>query len=125
MTIDDALSRFLVQLEADGRSPHTIGQYCRHVRLFAAWCADVGPGGAIEAIFHEDIALFLASPQARTRRDTGAKKATSMNTLRSSLRGFFRLCRVRHNRNYADLAIMPTWRGADWWHGGFRRSHSA
>ncbi len=30
MTIDDALERFLVQLEADGRSPHTTGQYRRH-----------------------------------------------------------------------------------------------
>ena len=125
MTIDDGLARFLVQLEADGRSPHTTGQYRRHVRLLAAWWRDVGAGGAIEAITHEDIARFLASRQARTRRDTRAKKATSVNTLRSSLRGFFRLCRVRHNRNYADLAIMPTWRGADWWHGGFRRSHSA
>ncbi len=32
MTIDDALARFLVQLEADGRSPHTTGLYRRHVR---------------------------------------------------------------------------------------------
>ena len=36
VTIDDALARFLVQLEADGRSPHTI---------VAAWWRDVGPGG--------------------------------------------------------------------------------
>ncbi len=85
MTIDDALARFLVQLEADGRSPPTTGQYRRHVRLFASWWCDVGAGGAIEAISHEDIARFLSSPQARTRRDTRAKKATSVNTLRSSL----------------------------------------
>ncbi len=90
MTIDDALARFLVQLEADCRSPHTTGQYRRHVRLLGAWWRDVGPGGAVDAVSHEDIARFLASPQARTRRDTGAKKATSMNTLRSTLRGFFR-----------------------------------
>ncbi len=81
MTIDDGLARFLVQLEADGRSPHTTRQYRRHVRLFAAWSAHVGPGGAIDAISHEDIARFLSSPQARTRRDSRAKKATSMNTL--------------------------------------------
>ena len=90
MTIDDALARFLVQLEADGRSPHTIGQYRRHVRLFSAWWRDVGPGGAVDAVSHEDVARFLSSPHVRTRRDTGAKKATSMNTLRSSLRGFFK-----------------------------------
>ena len=62
MTIDDALARFLVQLEADGRSPHTTRQYQRHVRLLAAWWRDVGPGGAVGDIGHEDIALSLASP---------------------------------------------------------------
>ena len=82
VTIDDCLQRFLVQLEADGRSPHTIGQYRRHVLLFAAWWRDVGPGGAIEEVSHEDVAQFLASPHARTRRDSREKKATSMNALR-------------------------------------------
>ena len=38
MTIDDALSLFLVQLEADGRSPHTIEQYRRHVRALPYSC---------------------------------------------------------------------------------------
>ena len=37
MQVQTALDRFLVQLEADGRSPHTIRQYRRHVRLLAAW----------------------------------------------------------------------------------------
>ena len=88
--IEDALARFLIQLNADGRSVHTIGQYRRHVRLLTAWCAQVGRSGAVEAITHEDIARFLASPHARTRRDTRARKATTVNALRSSLRGFFR-----------------------------------
>ena len=34
MKAEDALSKFLVQLEADGRSSHTIKQYNRHIRLF-------------------------------------------------------------------------------------------
>ncbi len=84
MQIDGALERFLIQLDADGRSQHTIRQYRRHVRLFAAWCADVGHTGAIGAISHEDIARFLASPQARTRPDGRAKKATSVNVLRGT-----------------------------------------
>ena len=50
MQIDDALERFLVQLEADGRSQHTIRQYRRHVRLLGRWCADVGHTGAIGAV---------------------------------------------------------------------------
>ena len=31
MRVEGALERFLVQLEADGRSLHTIGQYRHHV----------------------------------------------------------------------------------------------
>lgn len=67
MIIDDALSRFLVQLEANGRSPHTFGQYRRHVRLFAAWWRDVGPGGAadkVEALHHRSITSTLVFARA-------------------------------------------------------------
>ena len=37
MRLAAALSRFEVQLRADGRSPHTIAQYARHMRRFGAW----------------------------------------------------------------------------------------
>ena len=43
----------------------------------------------MEAISHEDIARFLASPQARTRPDGKAKKAASVNVLRGTMKGFF------------------------------------
>ena len=89
MTIDDALARFLIQLEADGRSLHTVAQYQRHVRLFAHWWRDVGHSAAVGKITHEDVARFLSGPQARTRPDGRRKKAGSVNALRSSLRGFF------------------------------------
>ena len=45
MQITEALEKFLLQLEADGRSPHTVGQYRRHVRTLARWCRDVRHGG--------------------------------------------------------------------------------
>ncbi len=53
MHIEDALARFLVQLSADGRSPHTIGQYSRHIRLFARWAAGVGHSGDVGEIDHQ------------------------------------------------------------------------
>ncbi len=85
MQILDALERFVTQLEADGRSPHTIAQYRRHVRALAAW---VGPGSTLADLSHEVVARFLAAPAARTRPDGGVKKATSVNSLRTSLRQF-------------------------------------
>ncbi|MHC4946470.1 MAG: site-specific integrase, partial [Planctomycetota bacterium] len=89
MDILEALDKFLVQLEADGRSAHTIRQYRRHIRLFAHWARDVGLCGDVSRISHEDIARFLISPLARTRPEGRVKKATSVNCLRTSLKGFF------------------------------------
>jgi site-specific recombinase XerC len=89
MIISDALDRYLVQLEADGRSPHTIAQYGRHVRLLAAWLAGEGRSQDVAAITHEVLARFLASSAARTRPDGKGKRATAMNCLRSSVRTFF------------------------------------
>src|SRR5262245_35719005 len=90
MQLQDALSMFLVQLEADGRSPHTIRQYRRHVRAFGAWLGQGGPRRAVATIGHEDVARFLAAPVARTAVHGGPKRAISMNALRTSLRCFFR-----------------------------------
>lgn len=90
MSIDEALDAYLLQLEADGRSPHTIGQARRHVRLFAAWAACAGVSLDVSAIGASDVASFLVSRHARTRPDGRPKKASSVNALRSSLRAYFR-----------------------------------
>lgn len=89
MRIETGLRRYITQLEADGRSRHTIKQYERHVRLFAQWCAEVGHSRDLDALRHEDLAAFLASDTARLRPDGTPKKATALNCLRSSLRTFF------------------------------------
>jgi site-specific recombinase XerC len=39
MQLQAALQAFLLQLSADGRSPHTIGQYRRHGTALANWLA--------------------------------------------------------------------------------------
>jgi site-specific recombinase XerD len=87
MKIEDALAMFTLQLEADGRSPHTRDQYARHVRSLARW-----HDGPIETITHEVLARFLVAPEARLRPDGKPRKATVVNALRSSLRGFFAYC---------------------------------
>lgn len=86
MKIEQALRHYLVQLEADGRSPHTIGQYRRHVGQLVAFFRE----HRIAEITHEDVARFLSSKSARTKPDGVAKKASSMNALRTSVRTFFR-----------------------------------
>ncbi len=89
MLIEEALARFVLQLQADGRSPHTVCQYQRHVRALARWTADVGHGGHVEDLDHMDIACFMTAPCARQRPDGQDKRATSVNALRTSVRCFF------------------------------------
>lgn len=89
MQIEHVLERFIVQLRADGRSEHTIGQYRRHARLLARWLADEGHSGAGEDLDHELLARFLTSAAARTTSDGRRKRETSTNALRTSLRCFF------------------------------------
>jgi len=92
MDITDALSKYLTQLRADGRSPHTAGQYRRHITLLASWLSGEKRSDAVEEIDHETLAQFLSSPSARTRPDGKTKKATTANALRTSLRTFFKYC---------------------------------
>lgn len=89
MALDSPTSRFLTQLRADGRSPHTVRQYARHLALLTLWWGREGSGDDIDAIGHLGLASFLASDSALLRPDGGPKKAASMNALRTSLRGFF------------------------------------
>jgi site-specific recombinase XerD len=89
MQIQEALGRYVTQLEADGRSHHTIAQVRRHVMMLSRWLAETGRSDSIERIDHETVALFLASPAVRQRADGKPRKPTSTNSLRSSVRSFF------------------------------------
>ncbi|MEW5749015.1 MAG: tyrosine-type recombinase/integrase [Candidatus Thermoplasmatota archaeon] len=89
MEVQEALRRYIVQLAADGRSRHTIGQYRRHVEMLARWLKEEGKGDDVEEIGHEDLALFLSSAAATTSARGGPKKATSLNAMRTSLRTYF------------------------------------
>ena len=88
MRLFAALAHFLVQLQADGRSPHTVAQYERHVRRFGAWLEAEHLPNDVAALEPEHVARFLASAEARRRPDGRSKKTGSLNALRSSLRGF-------------------------------------
>ncbi len=90
MKLEGALARYVTQLQADGRSPHTINQYRRHIGLLAAWIRERGHCRVIERIDHELLAQFLSSAAARERSDGRTKRATTANALRTSLRTFFR-----------------------------------
>jgi site-specific recombinase XerD len=89
MRIDHALSRFIVQLQADGRSPHTVAQYARRGRRFGGWLDAEHLPDAVAKLEPEHGAGFLASAEAQRCPDGRAKRTGSLNALRSSLGGFF------------------------------------
>jgi integrase len=94
MCISDALAAYTVQLQADGRSVHTIRQAERHVRLLARWAGDP----PVAELGHEHVARFLASDVVQECAGGGPRKASSANAIRSSVRGF---CAFVHGAGYA------------------------
>jgi site-specific recombinase XerC len=90
MKFQDALSDYLTQAAADGRSVHTQKQYARHTQLFVQWLRDVGASDEIAAVDHKTVARFFVSPTAKTTTDGRVKRAGTVNAIRASLSGFFR-----------------------------------
>ena len=89
MRIEQALEKYIVQLQGNGRSEHTVGQVRRHVRLFESWLEAEDESTELADVRHEHLALFLSSETVTKRADGAVRKATSANALRSSLRCFF------------------------------------
>ena len=89
MELKEALDRYLVQLDADGRARTTREQRAGHIRMLDRWIHREGVSLGVADLGHEDLARFLASPIARLRADGTPKKAASVNVLRTSLRCFF------------------------------------
>src|SRR5262249_44836836 len=88
MHLQAALQAFLLQLEADGRSPHTIGQYPRHGTALANWLATTGASATVADLKPELLARFFAADAARASCRGGPKRAVSLNAMRTSIRCF-------------------------------------
>jgi integrase/recombinase XerC len=102
MQLHDALQGFLRQRAADGRSPHTIGQYRRHGTALATWLTTSGAGTDLGDLTPDLLARFFASDAAKTSCRGGAKKATSANAMRTSIR-----CFAQHLHQSGLVATNP------------------
>jgi len=89
MDLRDALDAFVLQLQADGRSPHTIGQYRRHVLRLARWLQAGNRSADLDRLDPGTLARFLVEDAATPCADGQRRKETTGNALRTSLRAFF------------------------------------
>jgi integrase/recombinase XerC len=99
MQLQDALQGFLRQLAADGRSPHTIGQYRRHCVALANWLATIGASTNVAKLTPDTLARFFGDGAAKNSCRGGPKKAVSLNAMRTSVRC---LCAHLH-----DSGLVP------------------
>ncbi|MEZ6017422.1 MAG: tyrosine-type recombinase/integrase [Planctomycetota bacterium] len=76
------------QLHADGRSPHTVAQYTRHLRELGGWAEQRGLH-VVRDIEPKDVAEYLGSPVATRRADGRRRDPVTVNSRRTSLRMFF------------------------------------
>jgi len=84
MHLSEALAAYLTQLQADGRSKHTIHQARRHARMLIDALGDP----AADRLTHAEVARFLASDKVQRTADGRPRRPSSGNALRSSIRGF-------------------------------------
>jgi site-specific recombinase XerC len=102
MQLQEALQVFLVQLSADGRSPHTIGQYRRHVTSLIDWVTNNGDGANVADLTPEVLAQFFSDDAAKKSCRGGPKKAVSLNAMRTSIR-----CFCAHLRDAGLVSANP------------------
>lgn len=102
MHLQAALQAFLLQLQADGRSPHTIGQYRRHGTALLTWLATTGGGTDVADLTPDLLARFFAAGAARDSCRGGPKQAVSLNAMRTSIR-----CLCAHLRDAGLVAANP------------------
>jgi site-specific recombinase XerD len=89
MDLQQALQVYLLQLRADGRSPHTIKNYERHLGSLLDWLAKCGKSAALDEITPQVLAEFLVSDDVRASGRGGLRSASTVNAVRTSLRVVF------------------------------------
>jgi integrase/recombinase XerC len=102
MQIQDALQAFLLQLKANGRSPHTMGQYRRNCTALATWLAKTGAPTTVASLTPPVLAKFFADDAAKTSFRGGPKKSVSLNAMRTSIR-----CFAKHLHDAGMVANNP------------------
>jgi len=86
MTLQTALARFLLQMEADGKSPLTISVYARELRRFLAWAK---PRTDVRRVSPVQLARYLTTPSLQVTPSGTKRSARTTNRTKTALRLLF------------------------------------
>ena len=87
MRLSECMAAFRLQLEADGKSPHTVSSYLRDVGMLARF---LGTDPPVPGITPDDVNRFLLCDAVQRLPDGRPKKRGSVAKIKLSLRAFFR-----------------------------------
>ena len=85
--LSECMAAFRLQLEADGKPPHTVSSYLRDVGMLAGYLRG---GPPVPSITPDDVNRFLLSDAVQRLPDGTPKKRGSVAKIKLSLRAFFR-----------------------------------
>lgn len=86
MNFSTAIARFAVQMDADGKSPHTRSSYLRDLRYFAEW---LGSDPDVGNISPETLNDYVTTAGSQCVEGGKAKAKGSVNHIKSTLKSFF------------------------------------
>ena len=88
-SLDQALESFRKRLEADNRSPHTVGAYQRDLRCMNSALRKLDPTVTIDQITRGLIDEILTSPQVTISTWGGTRSQASLHRFKAVIRSFF------------------------------------
>lgn len=90
MKLNRAIRDFETQLLANGRSPHTVSSYLRDLGEFRAWLAGEQHSDDVRLVDAATLCRFATARCVTHAEDGRAKRASSVDKVKMSLRAFFR-----------------------------------
>ncbi len=100
MTLDQAMRDFETQLRANQRSPHTVSSYLRDIQEFRAWLTEERSPSDVRFLDAATLCRFATARCVTHTEDGQAKRASSVDKVKMSLRSLFRYL--------ADAGVIPT-----------------
>jgi len=91
VNVPEAASQYLASLEAERRSPHTIGAYRRDLAAFVVYAGDVDLNAVTPAVLQR----FMASDGVQFRPCGTRRAKATINRYRVALKALFAFCEAR------------------------------